>query len=204
MREIHHRVKNNLQVVSSLLSLQSETLPDPHLGAVFEESQQRIQAMALLHENLYQSSDLARIDASDYIRRLSTCLHQVYWPSDGRIALTLAVEPVALEVQTATACGLILQELLSNSFKHAFPDERRGEISLALHVAPGSLAVLTVMDTGVGLPEGLAFRHTDSLGLQLVCLLTEQLGGELALEQRRDTRWMLTFLLPRSPATPLR
>jgi two-component sensor histidine kinase len=202
LREIHHRVKNNLQVISSLLSLQSESLPDPQLCAVFEDSQQRIQAMALVHESLYQSRDLARIDAADYVRRLSTRLRQAYEPAGDRIAVRLAVEPVALEVQTAMACGLILQELLSNSFKHAFPGERRGEIGIALQVAPGARIVLTVWDTGVGLPAGLDFRHTESLGLQLVCLLTEQLGGTVELAQTSGTHWTLTFPLAGASATP--
>lgn len=147
------------------------------------------------------SSDLARIDAADYVRRLCTSLQQAYDPSDDRISISLAVEPVTLEVQTAMACGLILQELLSNSFKQAFPDEPRGEIGIALHGAPRARVVLMVWDTGVGSPPGLDFRQTESLGLQLVCLLSEQLNG--TIELRHDAGRSGYRRFPASPPTQL-
>jgi two-component sensor histidine kinase len=195
LKEIHHRVKNNLQIVSSLLDLQADTLADPQVRAMFEDSQQRIQAMALIHESLYQSDDFARIDAAQYIRRLSTRLAQAYGPLAERITVKVQAEAVMLEVQTAIACGLILQELLSNGFKHAFPEGRLGEIQITLRVESGRQATLEVRDTGVGFPESLDFRTADSLGLQLVCLLTEQLQGTIALGRREGTVWTLTFPL---------
>jgi PAS domain S-box-containing protein len=193
LREIHHRVKNNLQIVSSLLDLQAESLTDPQVRTIFEESQQRIQAMALIHESLYQSDDLAHIDAAQYINRLCARLGQAYAPLTERVAVKVQAEAVWLEVQTAIACGLILQELLSNGFKHAFSDGQSGEIQITLQVTPDQQAILTVRDTGVGFPESLDFRTTDSLGLQLVCLLTEQLAGTISLERREGTVWTLTF-----------
>jgi two-component sensor histidine kinase len=193
LRELHHRVKNNLQVISSLLDLQADVLDDPQVLAIFEDSQRRIQAMALIHESLYQSTDLARLNAADYLQRLGTRLCDAYGTTDDRIALEIHADEVWLEVNTAIACGLILQELLSNSFKHAFPAGRSGEIHITLGVESEHRATLTVRDTGVGFPEGVDFHHTDSLGLQLVGLLTEQLGGTIALEQRGGTQWTLTF-----------
>ena len=195
LREIHHRVKNNLQIVASLLDLQADALPDPQVRTIFEDSQQRIQAMALIHESLYQSEDLAHIDAASYIQRLCARLGQVHHLVAERVAVTVRAEAVRLEVQMAIACGLILQELLSNGYKHAFPDGRVGEIQITLEVGPGQRATLTVRDTGVGFPEGVDFRTTDSLGLQLVCLLTEQLQGTLTLTRRAGTEWTLTFPL---------
>jgi len=199
LKEIHHRVKNNLQIVSSLLDLQADSLTDPQVRIIFEESQQRIQAMALIHESLYQSDDLAHIDAAQYISRLSARLGQAYAPLTERVTVKVQAEAVWLEVQTAIACGLILQELLSNGFKHAFSDGQSGEIQISLQVTPDQQAILTVRDTGVGFPEGLDFRTTDSLGLQLVCLLTEQLQGTIRLDRREGTAWPLTF--PRASAS---
>jgi len=193
LRELHHRVKNNLQVISSLLGLQADVLDDPRVLAIFEDSQRRIQAMAIIHESLYQSTDLARLNAADYLQRLSTRLCDAYGTTDDRITLEIHADEVWLEVNTAIACGLILQELLSNSFKHAFPAGRVGEIHITLGVESEHRATLTVRDTGVGFPEGVDFHHTDSLGLQLVGLLTEQLGGTIALQQRGGTQWTLTF-----------
>jgi PAS domain S-box-containing protein len=195
LKEIHHRVKNNLQIISSLLDLQADALPDPQVRTIFEDSQQRIQAMALIHESLYQSEDLAHIEAASYIQRLCGRLAQIHHLVADRIAVTVRAEAVRLEVQTAIACGLILQELLSNGYKHAFPDGRTGEIQITLEVGPEQQATLTVRDTGVGFPEGLDFRTTDSLGLQLVCMLTEQLQGTMTLGRREGTEWTLSFPL---------
>jgi PAS domain S-box-containing protein len=195
LKENHHRVKNNLQIVSSLLDLQADTLTDPQVRTIFEASQQRIQAMALIHESLYQSEDLAHIDAAQYIDRLSARLGQAYAPLTERVTVNVQAEAVWLEVQTAIACGLILQELLANGLKHAFPDGQSGELHITLQVDPEQQAILVVRDTGVGFPEDLDFRSTDSLGLQLVCLLTEQLQGTISLERHAGTAWTLTFPL---------
>ena len=198
LREVHHRVKNNLQVIASLLDLQAETAEDPRVRAAFEESQARLQAIALIHEQLYQGASLARLDATNYLRRLSTCLFETYGPSDGRITLELEVEKIALELNVAIPCGLMLNELLSNALKHAFPGGRPGTVTITLRQEPPGTCILTVRDTGVGLPASLDIRQTDSLGLQLVSLLIEQLGGTLTLARGSGTTVILTFPLPPS------
>jgi PAS domain S-box-containing protein len=195
LREVHHRVKNNLQVIASLLDLQADTLPDPQLHAAVEDSQQRIQAMALIHESLYQGADLARVNAADYLRRLSAQLFEAYGAAE-RISLQLEADAVRLEVNTAIPCGLILNELLSNALKYAFPDGQAGEVHIALRQACPDTGVLTVRDSGIGFPEDLDFRHTNSLGWQLICVLTEQLGGSVALERDSGTTVTVTFPLP--------
>jgi two-component sensor histidine kinase len=195
LREIHHRVKNNLQVVSSLLDLQAEVAEDPRVRTVFEESQHRIQAMALIHESLYLSDALTHIDAAAYIKSLSERLFDATHPPESRITLTLETQPVMLTPQTAIPCGLLLNELLSNALKHAFPDDRRGAIHIALRQKSSGQCILTVRDSGVGFPAETDFRTTESLGLQLVCLLTEQLGGTIALERNGGTVFTITFPL---------
>jgi two-component sensor histidine kinase len=193
LKEVHHRVKNNLQVISSLLDLQADAIADPHIRAMFEESQNRIHSMALIHENLYQSDDLSHIDAEQYIRSLSRRLFEAYSTPNDRIRLTVNADQVALNVNTAIPYGLILNELISNCLKHAFPGERAGEIRIELRrQAPGT-CVLKISDTGVGFPDDIDFRATESFGLQMVCILTEQLGGTIELERGAGTTFTITF-----------
>jgi len=195
LQEVHHRIKNNLQVVSSLLDLQADALADPRALAALEDSQRRIQAMALIHESLYRADDLAHVNAADYVRQLCTRLLQASQPSGDRITLTLELEAVALEMSIAIPCGLILNELLSNALKHAFPAGRAGDVTVGLRRGPEGQVQLMVRDTGVGVPEGLDVRATPSLGWQLVGLLTEQLGGTMALGRRGGTTVTVTFPL---------
>jgi two-component sensor histidine kinase len=196
LKEIHHRVKNNLQIICSLLGLQSEGIHDPDLRELFHESERRIRAMALIHETLYQADDLARFDVAHYLRTLSTQLFRSYGVSDRRIALKIHVENLSLALDTAIPCGLVFNELLSNALKHAFLNEQTGEITITFEAIPAGHATLRVQDTGVGFPEGLDFRDTDSLGLQLVCALTKQLQGTIELERNGGTTFTLTFPLP--------
>jgi two-component sensor histidine kinase len=198
LQEIYHWVKNNLQVVASLLDMQAEAVADPQERAAFEDSQARLHAMALIHEHLYQGASLACLDAADYLRRLSTRLFETSNSPDSRITLDLEVEAIALELNVAIPCGLMLNELLSNALKHAFPGGRPGTATITLRQEPLGAGVLTVCDTGVGLPEGLDIRQTDFLGLQLVSLLIEQLGGILTLVRGDGTTIRLTFTLPQS------
>ena len=195
LREIHHRVKNNLQVVSSLLSMQSATVQHPAVHAFVRESERRIQAMALVHETLYQGGDLAQFHLAAYVEALSQSLARVYGVDPGRIVVQSQVEGVVLPLDTAIPCGLILSELLSNCLKHAFPGGAVGDVTVTLTHAAGHLT-LRVRDSGCGFPEHLDFRHTESLGLQLVCLLTEQLEGTIALERDGGTTVTVTFPLP--------
>jgi PAS domain S-box-containing protein len=198
LKEVYHRVKNNLQIISSLLDLQADTVADPQVRLLFEDSQQRIQAVALIHESLYQAGNVGRIPAAEYIERLSAQVFQAYTSPGDRISLNVQASPIWIEAQQAIPYGLILNELLSNSLKYAFPGDLKGEITIALQPAPQEQVVLTVSDTGVGLPTDIDFRHTDSLGMQLVCLLTEQLGGTIELDRTGGTRWTLRCPLPNS------
>jgi two-component sensor histidine kinase len=196
LTEVYHRIKNNLQIISSLLDLQAETVADPQVRALFEDSQQRIQAVALLHESLSQARNVARIPVAEYINRLSTQVFQAFAPPGDRITLSIQADPIWIEVRNAVPCGLLVNELLSNSLKYAFPGDQGGEVTIALRATSEGQMVLIVRDTGIGFPADVDFRHTDSLGLQLVCLLTEQLGGTIELERASGTQWTLRF--PRS------
>ena len=156
--------------------------------------------MALIHETLYQSSDMACFRLAPYVRRLSDSLLRAYGVEPGRVTLKTHLDELALPLDSAIPCGLIFHELLSNALKHAFPDGQYGEISLELRAEPDQHATLRVADTGVGVPEGLDFRRTDSLGLQLVCALTEQIEGTITMERRGGTAFTLTFPLPSARA----
>jgi PAS domain S-box-containing protein len=198
LKEIHHRVKNNLQVVSSLLGLQAHMLEDPHLRTPFEDSQARIQTMALIHEQLYHSSNLAQIDFAEYLRDLATSVVRSSRVGQGRLSLELSAEAVYFPIETAIPCGLLLHELLSNCVKHAFPGSRGGTVGITLCRHPQGPYVLTVRDNGVGLPPGLDVRTTASLGLRLVYLLAAQLQGSLTFESREGTTVTLSLGEPPS------
>jgi PAS domain S-box-containing protein len=201
LKEIHHRVKNNLQVVSSLLHLQAHMISDPRLRVPFEENQARIQTMALIHQQLYRSGNLARIDFGEYLRDLATRVIRSLQVGQGRLALEISAEEVYFPIETAIPCGLLLHELLSNCVKHAFPEGRSGTIRVTLCRHPQGIHELTVRDDGVGLPEGLEVRATTSLGLRLVHLLAAQLHGTLTFESHAGTTVTLSF--GESPRTPV-
>jgi two-component sensor histidine kinase len=194
LQEIHHRVKNNLQIVSSLLNLQARAMDDPHLRALLHESQQRIQAMALIHEALYQAHDLSRVPFGTYLRWLTAQLSRAYDAEARRIRLTVEAEPLDLDIDKAAACGLILHELLSNALTHAFPGGRSGSINVALRRADHEI-ILSVKDSGVGMPQALEVQRPSSLGLKLVSMLTDQLEGILVLTQEGGTTFTLTVPL---------
>ena len=192
-KEIHHRVKNNMQIISSLLDLQADTIQDELVRGLFRESQQRIRSMALVHEQLYQSSDLARIDFAEYIERLTNHIFRSYRTRIGNITVRLNIAPLFLGVETAIPCGLIINELVSNAFKHAFPNDRAGEIWIELQVQAGQDLTLSVRDNGIGLPPDLDLRQTRSLGLTLVTTLVKQLKGQLETNQQNGTTFAVTF-----------
>jgi PAS domain S-box-containing protein len=193
LREIHHRVKNNMQIISSLLSLQSQSLQDPEIKSMFRESQDRIRTMALVHEKLYQTKDLSRIDFAEYIRSLAAYLFRTYQTEAGRVQLKTDMDKTFLDVNTSIPCGLIVNELVSNALKHAFPDERKGEIAIELRESEGGTLRLTVRDNGIGFPEGVDLWTTDSLGLQIVTLLVDQIDGKIDVKRDRGTVFTLTF-----------
>jgi len=191
LSEIHHRVKNNLQIVSSLLSLQSDYVTDADALAMFRESQQRIKSMALIHEKLYQSEDFAHIDFSDYLAALSSYLVSSYHRSSVRLVTEGCTTSV--DITAAIPCGLIVNELVTNAFEHAFPDGRRGTITVSLFTDDVGTHVLSVSDDGVDFPKDLDFRNTKSLGLQLVTGLVNQLDGTITLDRTKGTTFIITF-----------
>ncbi|HYY15343.1 MAG TPA: histidine kinase dimerization/phosphoacceptor domain -containing protein, partial [Gammaproteobacteria bacterium] len=193
LKEIHHRVKNNLQVICSLLSLQSDELQDPYTRQQFEDSQHRIRSMALVHETLYQTMDLARIDFAHYVRTLTSQLIGAYDTLAGRVTLTTQLDELLLEIDQAIPCGLLLNELVTNCLKHAFPDGRAGEIRIELHADAHARVTLRVSDTGVGLPQAVDFHNPRSLGLQLITTLTEQLEGAITVKRGSGTIIEVTF-----------
>src|SRR5215213_7945552 len=198
LQEVHHRVKNNLQVIASLLRLQASTIADPALRELFRDSQNRVHAMALVHEQLYQAQDLARVDFAAYLRELAMSVLRSYIGQSAPVGLSFDADTVvALDIDTAIPLGLILTELVSNGLKHAFPDGRRGTITVGLH-ANAATVTLTVRDDGVGLPESFNLQTAGSLGLQLVGDLAEQLGGTVTIDRRGGTA--LQIHIPRISA----
>ncbi len=193
LAEVHHRVKNNLAVIASLLSLQSRGVEDPALRELLAESEARVQAMALIHQVLYESRDFARVDLGDYLGRLVRLAVTAYHTDPGRIAISVEAEPVSLDLTRAIPCGLLVNELLSNALKHAFPGGRRGAVRVALRALAGGEALLAVGDDGVGLPEGIAPGETATLWLKLAPLLARQIEGTLILCGGPGTRYELRF-----------
>jgi PAS domain S-box-containing protein len=193
LKEIHHRVKNNLQVVSSLLFLQAQKFKDPELQNCFLESQSRICSMALAHEQLYQSKNLAEVSVRNYVQSLVEQLQQIFLcPEQKEIDCRLAVEEVDLDIQKVVPCGLLITELLSNAYKHAFVDGRSGQITISLQSSAGQIE-LAVADDGVGLPADFNHAQATTLGLQLVTALVNQLSGTLELETDVGTRFRICF-----------
>ena len=190
LKEIHHRVKNNMQIISSLLSLQSRYITNKKYQEMFTESQNRIRSMALVHEKLYQSGDLENINFTEYITDMVNNLVQSYGSQD--ITVNMEKDDIWLGVDTAVPCGLIVNELVTNVLKHAFPD-RKGEITVSIHDFKGTVE-LVIADNGIGIPEGIDFRTTETLGLQLVSILAEdQLGGEIQLIKNKGTEFRIRF-----------
>lgn len=192
MKEIYHRVKNNLMVISSLLNLQSRYIKDEEAKGIFKESQNRAHSMAIIHERLYRSSDLKRINFGDYIRTLANDLYQTYVPDPARVDLQVNVDEIMMDINTSIPLGLIINELLSNSMKHGFPGDTEGEIIIDFHKVDNDF-VLQVRDTGIGIPEDMDIYNTGSLGMQLVTSLTQQISGELELKRSPDTCFRITF-----------
>lgn len=193
LKEIHHRVRNNLQVISSLLGLQGRYIKDEQAVEMFKESQNRVKSIALIHERLYQSKDLAKIDFTGYIRNLVTHLFHCYGASSEVIDLNITADSVFLGVDKAIPCGLLINELVSNSLKHAFPPGMEGEIRIDLRRDANKKITLIVSDTGVGIPKNVDFDTIPSLGLKLVKTLTNQLGGALEIANTGGTEVKISF-----------
>jgi two-component sensor histidine kinase len=194
LREIHHRVKNNLQVVSSLLYLQSKSISDPQMLEVLLESLERVRSIALIHEQLYKSEDLAHVDFRDYLNSLTTNLLQTYGVQAGGVQLKVNIDDrVSLDIDKAIPCGLIVNELVSNALRHAFVGRSKGTIFIELRRNKDGSESLVVGDDGIGLPSHVDFKHSPSLGLQLVNTLVNQLGATIQLARKGGTVFTLTF-----------
>ncbi len=193
LKEIHHRVKNNLQVISSMLSLQSMHLQDITAKEMLKESQNRIQTMAVIHEKMYKSKDLSSIGFDDYIYDLTAELFRSYRVSSTSVKRNITVKDVTLGVDRGIPCGLIINELVSNSLKHAFPEGKQGEIQIDLHPEDDNKMILEIRDNGIGFPKDLDFQNTDSLGLQLVNTLVNQLRGTITLNRNGGTSFKIEF-----------
>jgi two-component sensor histidine kinase len=191
--EIHHRVKNNLQIVHSLLELQCGQIADPEVLAMLRDSQNRIRSMALIHQTLYQSNDFGRVDIGIFLNSLVPTLVNSYLKNPARIALSIRSEDIHLPINAAIPCGLLINELISNCLKHAFPQERRGRIDISFVHQPDNYVVLTVADNGVGIAEDFELAETTSLGLQLVFLLADQLHGSMTVHRSNPTSFELRF-----------
>jgi two-component sensor histidine kinase len=200
LKEIHHRVKNNLQVVFSLLDLQSQQTQEQPILEMFRESQNRIRSMALIHEELYQANNLAKINFANYVHRLLTYLFQLYGVNPDIITLRLNIDTITFNIGTAIPCGLIINELVSNALKHAFSGKTKGAIWVELNsVSPAELQpdrnqfILVVGNDGIELQESTNLSRKKSLGWQLVKILVAQLEGQLSIEQNQGTVFKIRF-----------
>ncbi|HEY0030351.1 MAG TPA: PAS domain S-box protein [Bacteroidia bacterium] len=193
LKEVHHRVKNNLQVISSILNLQSSYVKDEGTLNILKESQNRIKSMAFIHESLYQTKDFSNINFTEYVINLSQNLIHSYSNFDHEIKLNLDIQNVFLNLDLAIPCGLIINEIVSNALKYAFVDDHQGgEITISMKIE-GENLVLIIGDNGVGLPKHIDYRNTESLGLQLVVTLTDQLSGKIHLNLEKGTNYTIIF-----------
>lgn len=193
LKEIHHRVKNNMQIISSLLRLQARSFQNSKMSEMFKESQNRIRSMALIHEKLYQTEDFSQINFAEYIRSLTVHLFHTYRINPNIVHMNTDVKEIFLDINKAIPCGLIVNELVSNSLKHAFPDNKRGEIHIRLSKNKQKKTRLSVSDNGIGLPESVNMREPKTLGLQLVSDLARQIEGKIRLDKSRGTAFYISF-----------
>ena len=196
LKEIHHRVKNNLQIVSSLLYLQEDYMKDAKGVEILRESQNRVKSMALIHEQLYGTADLAKIDFGRYIQGLTANLFDAYGIDPVRIRLNVQADDIALGVDMAVPCGLIINELVSNALKHAFLPDGGGTIDIVIRTLNAGRIEIVVADDGIGLVEPPADAEKKSLGLRLIDTLTTQLGGTLVIKTENGTRFSITLTAP--------
>lgn len=193
LKEIHHRVKNNLQIIISLFNLQSNYISDANAHKAFKEGQDRVKAMALIHERFYQSNGTSNIHFDEYILRLAENLFLSLGITQDRIELKIDAEKITLDIDSAVPCGLILNELVSNSLKHAFPDGRSGVLFIGFHELENNICRLVIRDNGVGFPENFDLAASDSLGMQLVLALADQLEGTIKLDSTNGTTFIIEF-----------
>ncbi len=196
LKEIHHRVKNNLQIIISLLNLQSGYIKDEHTLKAVKDGQNRVRSMALVHEKFYQSEELSEINFGEYVEKLCQYLYQSYGDKTDRVKVEIKGDSLGLDMDTAMPCGLLINEIVSNSYKYAFPGDSRGTITIQI-TRDGKKATLLIGDDGVGLPDGFEVESSESLGMQLIQALTSQLDGELKVSRLKGTTFEVTFTYPR-------
>jgi PAS domain S-box-containing protein len=196
LKEIHHRVKNNLQVIASLVDLQTNALDNPDMRGLFQDVRDRVRSMALVHEKLYQSDSFAAVDFADYVRSLLKFLARAHSDAGTVVELKLDLQPVSISVEAAVPCGLILNELVTNAFKHAFRGRARGEVTAALLTGQDGRVCLRISDNGIGLPAGMDWRQAPSLGLQLIHLLAGQLKATVEARTSGGTEFLISFKNP--------
>jgi two-component sensor histidine kinase len=195
LQEIHHRVKNNLQVISSLINMQIRGLTDESSRAALRDCQSRVVTMAQIHEMLYQSADYARVPFAKYARDLTERVKSASGISHGTVSLEFALEEISLPVEQAIPCGLILNELVANSLKHAFPNAAQGTIRVELRLAADHSVIVSVADNGIGIPPAMDPNQLSSLGVQLVMTLVKQLEGRLEIIRSPGSTFLITFPL---------
>jgi two-component sensor histidine kinase len=193
LKETHHRIKNNIQIISSLLRLQASAVEDERVQEILKASQSRIRSIALIHEKLYQSPDLATIDFADYVRLLAGQVFHLFGADPAAIRLEVHASGIRLRAKQAIPCGLIINELMVNALKYAFPRGRKGTIRVEMRRQPGGLHSLLVSDDGVGLPDNLDIRRSERLGLQVVTDLVRQLDGKMEIDRKAGTQFSITF-----------
>jgi len=194
LREIHHRVKNNMQVIISLLRLQADKIEDKKYADMFKESWNRIKSMSLIHEKLYQTQNFANIDFGTHLKSLVDSLLVSYGVDTSKIRINMKIEAIPLDIENAVPCGLIVNELVSNSLKHAFPQEREGNVHIGLKAIIENEFELAVIDDGIGMPEDLDIEKSDSIGLTLVKMLAvHQLGGLIEMNLTEGTQFRIKF-----------
>jgi PAS domain S-box-containing protein len=192
LQEVHHRVKNNLQIISSLLSLQSSYVHDGESLEVLKESQNRIKSMSFIHESLYMNKNFSSVDLREYVKGLSSNLLYSYSLNPEQVDIIMDIDELTLNIDQAIPCGLIINELVSNTFKHAFPEGNKGELKISVREKEGRMAIL-IADNGVGIPKEWKLEDNESLGIQLVYTLTEQLDGDIEFSGERGTKYLITF-----------
>lgn len=197
LKEIHHRVKNNLQIIISLLNLQSGYIKDEYTLKAVQDGQNRVRSMALVHEKFYQAEELTQIDFGEYVSKLCQYLYQSYGDKTDRVNLKVSGDHLGLDMDTAMPCGLLVNEIVSNSYKYAFPGKRTGTIEIKLNHS-NKKATILMTDDGIGLPENFNLESSESLGMQLIQALTSQLDGELKVSHEKGTTFEVTFAYPRN------
>jgi len=193
LKEIHHRVKNNLAIVSSLLQMQSRRTKDDQANEILRDSHNRIASIALVHETLYSSEDLANIDFAQYITKLTTHLWNSYNTKSQPIEIITQIENVGLDIEVAVPCGLIINELISNALKYAFPDHRFGEIKIKFYQENEHNLILIIQDNGIGLTENFDSQKLKTLGINLVRGLVQQLRGNMTINCEQGTEFRIAF-----------